>query len=211
MKLIDISMPLSSETPHWPTDEAPSFTKTSEIEHGKQSNDTKLAMSLHTGTHYDAPLHFLSGGKTIDQLPLSIFAGPAFVVCLPGVKKVTAQDLQQAGIPEGTERILFKTDNSERWGSASQFSKDYVGLSLDAAEWLAHREIVLVGIDYLSVAAYDEIAPVHRAFLAKNVAILEGLDLRKAEQGAYELIAYPLSMLGVEAAPTRALLMDFDK
>lgn len=209
MKVIDISLPVSSRTPHWPTDAGVRLTRTSTIGPKKHSNDTHLAMSLHAGTHYDAPLHFLSKGQSIDKIPLSVFAGSTYVAYLPRIRKITALDLEKSHMPKGTTRILLKTENSRRWGreNASKFRKDYVGLSADAAQWLVRRKVKLVGIDYLSVAAYDEIVPVHRILLGARVAILEGLDLRKAPQGRGELIAYPLYIPGTEAAPTRALLL----
>lgn len=208
MKIIDISLPLSEQTPHWPTDTPIRLWRTSSIADGAHSNDTHMETSLHAGTHYDAPLHFLDGGKSIEKLDLSVYIGPAYVVYVPKVKRITAQDLEKIRLPKGTTRILFKTKNSKHWSSVHPgFTKEYVGLTADAAEWVVKNSIKLVGIDYLSVASFDEIVSVHQILLSKGIAILEGLNLRKVKEGKYELIALPLLIPGSEAALARAILL----
>lgn len=208
MKIIDISLPLSARTLHWPTDVSIRLWQTSCIEKGAQSNDTRVEMGLHSGTHYDAPLHFLAAGKPINKINLSAFIGPVYVAHLPKVKKISEHDLEQLHLPKGTQRILLKTANSRRWGAANaKFNKEYVGLTSGAALWLVKNNIELVGIDYLSIASFDDIVPVHKILLRKGIVILEGLDLRKAPEGTYELVALPLLIPGSEAAPTRAVLL----
>ncbi|MDO8231955.1 MAG: cyclase family protein [bacterium] len=208
MKILDISLPLSPHTPHWPTDTSTRLWQTSCIADGAHSNDTHMETSLHAGTHYDAPLHFLPEGKSIDKIDLSVFMGPTYLAHMPKVKSISEHDLEKLRLPKGTSRILFKTANSKRWGSNdAEFNKEYVGLTAGAAQWLVKNKIKLVGIDYLSVAAFDEIVPVHKTLLGKGIAILEGLDLRKAKEGKYELIAFPLLIPGSEASLVRAVLL----
>lgn len=208
MKILDISLPLSPRTPHWPTDTPTRLWQTSCIADGAHSNDTHMETSLHAGTHYDAPLHFLAEGKSIDKIDLSAFMGPAYVAHLPRVKSISEHDLEKIRLPKGTTRILFKTVNSKRWGTAAtEFNEEYVGVTAGAAQWLVKNKIKLVGIDYLSVAAFSEIVPVHRALLGKGIVILEGLDLRKAKEGKYELVALPLLIPGSEASLVRAVLL----
>lgn len=208
MKIIDISLPLSTHTPHWPTDVPVRLWQTSCIADGAHSNDTRIETSLHSGTHYDAPLHFLAEGKSIDKIGLSVFMGPAYVAYLPKAKSISEHDLEKLRLPKGTNRIIFKTANSKRWGAAgAEFSKEYVGLTVGAAQWLVKNKIKLVGIDYLSVATFDETVPVHNILLGKGIAILEGLDLRKAKEGKYELVALPLLIPGMEASLARAVLL----
>ena len=208
MKIIDISLPLSVRMPHWPTDTPTRLWQTSCIADGAHSNDTRMEASLHAGTHYDAPLHFLAEGKSIDKIDLSVFMGPVYVAHMPKVKSISERDLEKLRLPKGTSRIIFNTLNSKHWGTAdTEFNKEYVGLTAGAAQWLVKNKIKLVGIDYLSVAAFDEIVPVHKTLLGKGVAILEGLDLRKAKEGKYELVAFPLLIPGSEASLTRAVLL----
>lgn len=208
MKIIDITLPLSTRSLHWPTDTPMRLWRTSQITKGAQSNDTRIEMSLHSGTHYDAPLHFLKNGKSLDKIPLNVFCGSVYVAHFPNIKKITAANLEKLRMPKGVSRILFRTSNSANWSvKNAPFRENYVGLSSDAAEWLARKKFNLVGIDYLSVAQYDEIKPVHDMLLKSNIAILEGLDLRKAMKGIYQLIALPLLIPGTEAAPARAILL----
>lgn len=208
MRIIDISTPISPNTPVWPKTPKPKFGLISSIKDGASSDDTKIEMSVHTGTHIDAPSHFLAGGKSIAEMDLDIFTGPVFVAHLPEVKKITGGDIEKLKIPEGMERLLFKTSNSLLWGREGvAFKKDYVGLSVDAAEALAGRGLKLVGIDYLSIADFSETDPVHRVLMKEGIAILEGLNLSGAEQGVYSMFSAPIMIPGVEAAPARAFLM----
>lgn len=164
-------------------------------------------MGLHTGTHIDAPLHFIDEGKSIDELRLEIFIGPALVVHLPRVKEITAADLDKLKIKKNITRILFKTSNSSLWGKGAQFKKDYVGLTVSAAKWLAKRNIKLVGVDYLSIAKFDEAVEVHKILLGKGMVLLEGINLSKVKPGIYQLMCLPIKFSNLEAAPVRAVLV----
>lgn len=207
MKIIDISTPIALRTPCWPGTPPVRIQHIASIENGDSANDTKIEMSLHTGTHADAPSHFRRRGKTIDRLPLSAFVGPAYVAHVPKMKAITKRELEALDLPEGCTRVLFKTANAAR-ANRTAFDKTYVGLSADGAEWIAENGFELVGIDYFSIASFEETAPVHDILLRKNIVILEGLDLRAAHAGTYELVALPLLISGAEAAPVRAVLLE---
>ena len=208
MKIIDISTPISSSIPVWPNTPKPFITMISSLKDGDAADDTKIEMSIHTGTHIDAPSHFLSDGKTIDEMNLEVFIGPVFVAYLPEAKKITGEDIKNLGIPKGITRLLFKTSNSLLWKeNPTEFNKDYVALTEDGAKAIVEKKIKLVGIDYLSIADFDETESVHKILLEKEIAILEGLDLSKAEEGTYKLFSIPIMISGAEAAPTRAVLI----
>jgi arylformamidase len=203
--MLDISVPIQpGVTPQWPGAPKVRFDRGLSIEDGDAVDDTTLLLNIHTGTHIDAPSHFVAGAKTVDQVPLSRLIGPCEVVALPGVERIGASELAAAQIPEGTTRVLLKTDNEQKW--SPEFDEDFVGLRPDGARWLVDRGIVLVGIDYLSVQPFHESNEVHHTLLTAEVVIVEGLDLSAASAGAYELVCLPLKLHGVEGAPARALL-----
>jgi len=206
--IIDISTPISSDTPIWPGSPKPQFSLISSIKDGGIANDTKIDASVHTGAHIDAPLHFLAKGKSIDQIDLDIFIGPVFVAYLPKVKKITDKDIKKLNIPKGVTRLLFKTSNSLLWTQGvTSFKKDFVGLTVDAAELIVEYGIKLVGIDYLSIASFSETVSVHKILLSNKVAILEGLNLNNVKSRIYQLVAFPIVISGAEAAPVRAVLI----
>lgn len=206
MKIFDISVPVTARTPLWPGTTAPTFPTISKLDGSGASNETWISMSPHTGTHLDAPLHFLRRGGAIEKVALDACVGKALVVHLPKAKEIGVRELDAARIPTSTKRILFKTSNGARWKKKS-FDKNFVGLTADGAAWLAKRNVVLVGVDYLSVAAYDHVTPVHETLLQKKVVLLEGVNLSVVPAGAYELLCPPLALVGTEAAPVRALLV----
>lgn len=166
-------------------------------------------MSLHSGTHMDAPFHFVPDGITIDKLPLDLFIGPALVHAVETERYIKAEHVAAIQL-DGITRVLFKTRNSELLKRGS-YDPDFVAFSVEAAEALSGRGVKLVGLDYLSVAhAGDEQAPVHRAFLDHGVALLEGIDLSGIKPGRYELICFPLRIRGADGAPCRAVLRDLE-
>jgi arylformamidase len=180
----------------------------SSIASGDSSNVTQVSMSCHTGTHVDAPDHFLNNAKTVETLSLDLLVGRAYVLYLPNVNLITASILMDADIPPRTRRLLFKTRNSEYWASDKKvFQTDFVGLSVDAAELLVDRNVRLVGIDYLSIAPYKQGKPVHTILLDAGVVVVEGLDLSKVSQGRYTLTCLPMKLGGSDGAPTRAILV----
>jgi arylformamidase len=208
MKIYDISLPISPSMPVWPGDSPVRMEQTESMDKGSEYNMTRLSMSVHTGTHVDAPHHFLNDGRTVDGLSLDVLVGPAYVLHLPDeIAVVTADVLAAAGIPPGVSRLLLRTRNSRLWAQGvREFQTDFVAVAADGAEWLAARGIRLVGMDYLSVAPYDNSVPTHRILLQAGVILLEGLDLSAVPQGDYLLYCLPLNLLGSDGAPARAIL-----
>jgi arylformamidase len=205
-KIIDISVPIFPAMPVWPNTPNPRFSYLASLKDGDMADDTKIEMSVHSGTHIDAPRHFIARGQTIENMPLDIFIGQVFVAHMPEITEITASNLEKIKLPKNIDRILFKTSNSRLWQAAGGFRKEYVGLTASAASWLVKRGIKLVGIDYLSIAKFDQTVEVHRILLKKGIAILEGLNLAKVKEGKYELVCLPLKIKAVEAAPVRAIL-----
>lgn len=205
MKIIDISVSIDKHTPLWPNSSGLRLTPIAQLGKKKAFNETHLEMNAHVGTHIDAPLHFIQKGVSIDRSPLETFMGSAVVIDLPRVKEITAKDLEKLSLPKGTKRILFKTSNSKLW--KKKFQKDYVGLTMGAADWVVRNGVQLVGMDYLSVAKMSEAVEVHRILLGKGIYILEGINLSGVKPGSYELICMPLKISGAEASPARAVLL----
>jgi arylformamidase len=164
-------------------------------------------MTVHTGTHIDAPDHFLDNGQSVDGIPLSALIGPARVVELPSGMDITADMLQQANIPSPAKRLLFKTRNSQLWKEGvSEFQTDFMAVDEEAAEYLVSRDVEVVGVDYLSVAPYRAPVETHEILLRDKVLIIEGLNLSGVEPGEYTLYCLPLNISGAEGAPARVLL-----
>ena len=208
MRTYDITLTITPQTIVWPGDPPVIMERTSSIASGDNSNVSQIKMSCHTGTHVDAPDHFLNNGNTVERLSLDLLVGRAYVLHLPGVNLITASILMQAEIPPRTRRLLFKTRNSDYWlKGSSEFQTDFVGLSVDAAELLVDRNVKLVGIDYLSIAPYKLGTQVHTILLNAGVVVIEGLDLSQVSQGRYTLHCLPLKLGGADGAPTRAILV----
>ena len=208
MRTYDISLTITPQSIVWPGDAPVVIKHTSSIASGDNANVSEITMSCHTGTHVDAPDHFLNNGITVDDLSLDLLVGRAYVLHLPDVNLITASVLMKADIPPRTRRLLFKTRNSELWAKGNrEFQTDFVALSVDAAELLVDRNVKVVGIDYLSIAPYKMGTPVHTILLNAGVVVIEGLDLSKVSQGRYTLHCLPLKLGGVEGAPTRAVLV----
>jgi arylformamidase len=204
---IDVSVPLHTGMVHWPGDPEPSFERIAEMEQGANANVTFCRMSAHTGTHMDAPCHFLDRKTGIDQFPLEIGIGPARVISMrPDGQVITGEELRNKRIQPG-ERVLFKTRNSlQRWENRD-FQTDYVGLDSSAGEFLAEVGIALVGVDYLSVGVFEgDGAQTHRLLLKAGIWILEGLNLFDIEEGYYEFICLPLPIAGSDGSPARVAL-----
>ena len=205
--VIDISVPLGPLTPAWPGSAGARVTMTKTMAAGHDSNVSRLDCDVHTGTHVDAPSHFLAGGATVDALPLDVLIGPAFVASLPEAPAVTPEVLSGLGLPSGTSRLLLRTGNSRLWSSGpTGFRTDFVALTAEAARWLVDRHVRLIGVDYLSVQRYGDGPLTHRTLLGAGIVIVEGLDLSGVAPGPYELICLPLRLAGAEGAPARAVL-----
>jgi arylformamidase len=208
MRTYDVSLTITPQSIVWPGDQPVNIARTSSINAGDTSNVSEISMSCHTGTHVDAPDHFLNNGITVEDLSLDLLIGRAYVLHLPDVDTISARVLMDAEIPPRTRRLLFKTRNSDYWANGNpEFQTDFVALSVDAAQLLVDRNVRLVGIDYLSIAPYNLGLAVHTILLAAGVVVIEGLDLSKVTQGRYTLHCLPMKLGGVEGAPARAILV----
>jgi arylformamidase len=211
VRIVDISVPLRANTPTWPGSPKILLHWTKRLDAGDECNNTRLECDTHVGTHVDAPLHFLAEGTSVDKLSLEMLVGPAAVAYLPKVSAVTASELDKLALPSGTERLLLRTNNSEFWAAGiSEFRKDYVSLTPDAAQWIVKQGIQLVGVDYLSVGSYEDGVTTHRILLEAGVVVVEGLNLHEVHPGEYQLICLPLKLVGAEGAPARAVLVRYE-
>jgi arylformamidase len=208
MKVYDISLTLRQRMPVYPGEATPLLEPTSQMERGDSYNVSRLTICTHTGTHIDAPRHFLPDGASVDQIPVDVLVGPALVVEMAVDQEITAAELEAAAIPPGTERLLFKTRNS-RLLEDEDFRRDFVYLTLDAAHWLVERGIRLAAIDYLSVERMDaQPNVVHQTLLRVGVVVVEGADLRQVAPGPYLLACLPLKIEGADGSPVRAVLVE---
>jgi arylformamidase len=207
MELIDITVGIRNDMLVWPGDEAVKIGWENRIADGDSSNVSSIHIGAHVGTHIDMPLHFIDGAANLDDLDLSLLIGPVTIVEVPEEKtSIDADFLEELGL-ENVIRLLFKTANSKMWDDPSlSFVTDYVALEGGAAQWLVDHGCRLVGIDYLSIAPYDDSTTPHEILLSNNVVIVETLDLRDVQPGDYELICLPLKLISREAAPVRAIL-----
>lgn len=205
-KYIDISVPVSSKLPIWPGSPEIKFERNLDLDQGDIANDTTIRFSVHTGTHVDAPLHFVAGGNSVDKLPLDVLIGRAFVVEVEDADIISAEILDKLGLPSGVERLLIRTRNSALWGQGCDFRPDFVALTADAAQWVVERGIRLIGVDYLSVQRFQDGPETHIILLKSEVVIIEGLNLTNVTAGEYKLICLPLKLEGVEGAPARVVL-----
>ncbi|TMC42877.1 MAG: cyclase family protein [Chloroflexi bacterium] len=171
-------------------------------------NLSELCLGSHTGTHIDAPSHFVRGGVGVDRLNLDRFIGPAWVADLGRVRGgINADDLTRARIPRGSRRVLLRTGNSRWWHPARPFRTNFVYLAADGAAWMVDRGVELVGIDYLSIEGYGvQGAPTHKRLLGAGIPILEGLDLFKVRPGRWQMAGLPLRIVNGDAGLTRAVL-----
>lgn len=204
----DISLTISPDLPVWPGDPAVLIERIAKIEDGANANVSRINMGVHTGTHVDAPFHFLPEGSCVEQLPLDILVGHSFVLDLPDVDIITGSLLEKSNIPADTRRLLIKTRNSNYWTlSEAVFQTNFAGISKDGAEFLVKLGIQLIGIDYLSVAPYKQSRPIHEVLLKAGVVVVEGLNLSEIQQGYYTLYCLPLKLAGSDGAPARVILI----
>jgi len=209
MTIYDISLTISPNLPTWPGDPGLKLEQYESMDKGAHYNATKISSSVHMGTHVDAPRHFLNDGSTVEQLPLEVLTGPCYVTQLPdGIDAITAEVLDRTEITSEMNRVLFGTSNSHYWAKGeSKFQTDFVAITEDGAEWLVERGIQLVGVDYLSVAPYEESIPTHTVLLKAGVVVIEGLNLSNVMRGFYDLYCLPLKIAGSDGAPARAILI----
>src|SRR5262245_24335281 len=198
---IDVTVPIDNGMVQWPEHPAIIVKAMTQLTPGGVAPVSSLEMGTHTGTHVDAPLHFLLDGAGVDAVPLPNLIGPARVIEIENPSAVTQAELRNHNIGH-SERLLFKTLNSQRCWNGSEFVSDFVALAEDAATYLAELRTLAIGIDYLSAGSPE----VHRTLLGAGVVIIEGLNLSGVNPGEYELICLPLKIAGGDGAPARALL-----
>jgi arylformamidase len=211
MPVHDISLPISGAMVVWPGDPPVQMSCLSSLDAGDAFSVTRLDMGSHVGTHVDAPAHFLPGGKGVDELDLELLIGQALVVDVGDVDTITASTLAGLTVLPGTRRLLLRTRNSQLWVRGEKaFVPAFVAIEEDGARWLLQNGIRLVGIDYLSVAPYDNPVPSHEVLLGAGVIIVEGLDLSRVVPGTYQFVCLPLKLVGCDGSPARAVLVEVE-
>ena len=205
MKLIDVTVPLDATLPTYPNNTPFTLEPIKRLSRGDSSNVSTLHMSVHSGTHVDAPRHFFDDGAGTEALALELLMGRARVIEVASRTGIAAEDLAGEDLSEDV-RILIKTRNSQLWGSA-EFRADYVGVTESGAQHLVAHGIKLVGVDYLSVEKFKTPgAPAHHVLLGNGTIVIEGLNLRDVEPGIYDLYCLPLRIVGSDGAPARVVL-----
>lgn len=208
MPIHDVTLTITPSLPVWPGDPSINLPKPADMLRGDDYSITRIDISAHTGTHLDAPAHFIRGGAGVEALDLNVLIGPALVVAAPDRGHITAAILDSLSIPPGTERLLIRTRNSELWARGElAFDTNFVAIAADGASWLVAHGVRLVGVDYLSVAPFDDSMPTHRILLGAGVIPVEGLNLSGVEPGQYQLICLPIKIAGSDGAPVRAVLI----
>lgn len=208
MNIIDITLPISEDLPVWPGDPDIDINWLERIEKGGEVNISTLSIGAHTGTHLDMPLHFIQDGVGLDSLDLARLIGEVTVCEVPGNLDVIDRAFLETleAIPK---RLLFKTSNSRLWRQGvKEFREDYIALDAGAARYLVDMGCDLVGIDYLSIAAFTDTREPHLRLLEAGIVVLEGLDLSKVKPGKYGLVCLPIRLAGREGAPARAILIE---
>ncbi|HVD59724.1 MAG TPA: cyclase family protein [Gemmatimonadaceae bacterium] len=209
MRLRDISVTLAGGTPEWPGDTAYTCGWSATISQGSTVNVSTYTTSPHVGTHADAPLHVRDGSSGSHELPLEAFYGRALVIDVTKAPEVIEFDLIDRAVGDNSvERLLLKTGFSIASGS---FPESWPVLSENCARSLLGRGLRLIGVDAPSVdERHSKSLPVHKMIFSGNGCILENLDLRRIQPAAYELIAFPLKIMSLDAAPVRAILRDIE-
>ncbi len=203
---IDISVPIRTGMTTWPGHSEIELNRFSDMGNDAVMNLSSIKMSLHTGTHMDAPLHFVKDGIPIDMIPPQAVIGPAKVVEIMHKEKITAEEIENMGLQKG-DRVLFKTVNSNRDWINEPFFDDYVYVSTPAGKKLAEIGVLTIGVDYLSVGGYKKNGiEVHNVLLRAGIWLIEGLDLSNIEPGDYELVCLPLKIEDAEGSPARAMI-----
>jgi len=208
-RIWDVSVPLRRGGLVYPDNPPISITPVKSIAAGDTANVSRVDLGSHTGTHVDAPLHFMDGGAGVDELPLDVLIGPARLIAFDDeVLAVGEAELRQHDL-SGVTRLLIRTRNSGWLASGStEFHPDFTHVAPEAAEYLVSIGVRLVGVDYLSVEQFH--SPHHRThktLLSNGVVIVEGLVLSEPPPGDYELYCLPLLLAGLDGAPARAVLI----
>ena len=198
---LDATLPIRTGMAHWPDNLGVTVALTHSMAAGSPANVTELHLSAHTGTHVDAPRHFLADGADVTTLDLRTLMGPAVVVAIRDPRFITLQEIKPLPLKAG-DRVLFKTRNSDTDWSQEPFNPDFVRLNAHAAHYLQALGVVCVGVDYLSVGPADT----HLALLGAGITVIEGLALQYIPPGRYDLLCLPLPIVGADGAPARVLL-----
>ena len=202
----DISVPIRDGMVTFEGDPQVHLDRAMSIADGAVCNVSRLDFGIHSGTHVDAPIHFIDGAPGIEAMALDAFVGPALVVDARAIDgPFDRAAIEGLAIPAGTERLLIRSRNSELW-NLPVFSTAFAGVTEDGALALVDLGLRLIGIDYRSIAPFGDPVPTHVALLGAGVAILEGLYLRTIEPGEYDLICLPVLIPGSDGAPTRAVV-----
>ncbi|XP_043711901.1 cyclase-like protein 2 [Telopea speciosissima] len=215
-RIFDITHTFREDIPSWDSSEGLGqfLWLPASIKNGSLVNVSVMKLTAHTGTHVDGPGHvfdhYFDAGFDVDTLDLAVLNGPALLVDVPRDKNITADVMESLNIPRGVRRVLFKTLNTDRrlmW--KKEFDSSFVGFMKDGAKWLVENtDIKLVGIDYLSVAAYDDSIPAHYVFLeSREIILVEALKLDDIKPGIYSLHCLPLRLRGAEGSPIRCILI----
>lgn len=206
MKIYDISWPISTATTGYKDKNVVNFQHVKSIDKDNVREST-ITIDSHTGTHIDAPSHFLRDGKTIDQIDLSNIIGPCKVFDMSVVNDgITRDHLENLDI-QAHDIILFKTVNSATQPT-DKFTPHFIYLEISGAQWLVQRNVRAVGIDYLGIERSQQGHLTHNELFKHNITIIEGLRLGAVKQGKYFLCCLPLYTIGLEAAPARAVLLE---
>lgn len=205
----DVTYPISEKMVVWPGQPSTTRERVSNLDEDDGSNVSVLRLSMHTGTHMDAPLHFFRDGADITAAPLEVAIGPVRLAEVAG-SAITRAGVEayeaRTGALQAGERLLFRTSNSDRDWLTKPFAEGYIAVAIDAADYLAEKGLMLVGVDYLSVAPFKNPTDTHKALLGAGVWVVEGLDLRTVDEGFYEMLGLPLKIEGSDASPLRVLL-----
>src|SRR5437016_7404229 len=195
-------------TPVYAGDAPMKFDFLKDMRKGDALTLSAYSLGAHSGTHIDAPMHFVRDGAPIDRVPLEPLIGPARVIDIPdNVQSINAAELARHNW-KGAERVIFRTRSSLRgWMHSSTFHRDFAYIAPDAAQLLANAGVKLVGIDYISAEQFGAPAPLtHRTLLGKGIPIVEGLFLENIPAGDYDVVILPIKIGGHEAAPARAIV-----
>jgi arylformamidase len=211
MKIHDISMDIEPGMLYWRDGRPPEVIAVHRLADGAPSEVSRWLIGAHTGTHIDAPRHFVADGLTVDQLPLESFVGATRVVDIAseGDAPITAETIRKANLA-GAKRVLFRTSNSETRLVKREFSSTWVGVAADGAQALVDSGVLLVGIDYVTIESADQTDhwPTHHILCNAGVIILEGANLRHISDGMYFMCCLPMRLKGSEAAATRTILIE---
>lgn len=202
---VDVSVPIRGGMVHWPDNPPIELKRTMDVARGDPATVSHLSLGVHSGTHVDAPVHFVADAAGVEDIPWEGLIGEVRVISIRDRRSIGVEELRSVE-PRPGERLLFKTENSARCWKVDTFLPDYVYLSLEGARFLAERRVRTVGIDYLSIAGMDEGVPTHLALIHAEICMIEGLDLSVVEPGAYDMLCLPLRLVDADGAPARVLL-----